>query len=137
MERALLEVIEQSTRRRNQNIDTFFQILPLFAVTHAAVHNRYTQASKPTVIAKRGFYLCGEFARWLEHEATKLSVMTQHRQNREREGSGLSGAGLGGADEVFAGEDDRKRAQLDRCGIDKSHRLHAVHDFIGQTEMLE
>ena len=42
MERALLEVIEQSAGCRNQDIDTFFQILSLFAVAHAAVHHGRT-----------------------------------------------------------------------------------------------
>ncbi len=40
MERALLEMIEQAARRRDDNIDATFQIFLLFAVTDAAVNNR-------------------------------------------------------------------------------------------------
>ena len=78
MERALLEMIEQAARRGDDDIDAAFQFLALFAVADAAVHHGRTQIGEASVIAKRGLHLCGELARWLEHETTKFSMVPKH-----------------------------------------------------------
>ncbi len=43
----------------------------------------------------------------------------QFMQNRQDKGSGLAGAGLGGADDILAGQDGRDRRGLDggRIGV--------------------
>ena len=59
------------------------------------------------------------------------------RENRKSEGRGLSGAGLGGADQIFAGENNGEGAKLDGRRFGETHRLHAAHDFRGKIEILE
>jgi hypothetical protein len=63
--------------------------------------------------------------------------MSEQRENRKREGSGFSGAGLGGADQIFAGENNGEGAKLDRGRFGEAHRLHAAHHFSGKIEIIE
>ena len=58
-------------------------------------------------------------------------------ENGQRESRGLAGAGLRGAHHVAAGENDGNGAKLDGCGIDVTHRLHALHDLIEQPKILK
>src|SRR2546426_1071146 len=58
--RALLEQIKQSTRRGDENIDTAFQFLALFAITHASMDESRAQISKASIIAKGGLNLRGK-----------------------------------------------------------------------------
>ena len=73
--RALLEQIEQSARRGDENIDTTFQFLALFAVTHASMHESRAQISKASIIAKGGLDLRGKFARRLDHQTSKRAMI--------------------------------------------------------------
>ena len=97
--RALLEMIEQSARRRDENIDAVFQVLALFAVADATVDHGRAQIGEAAVIAKGGLNLRSQLAGRFQDETTKFSVMSEQRQNRKRERSGFAGAGLGGADQ--------------------------------------
>src|SRR5438270_11416573 len=63
--------------------------------------------------------------------------MSEQRQNRKREGGGFSGAGLGGADQIFAGENNGEGAKLDRGRLGKTHRLHAAHHFERKVEIVK
>ena len=59
-----------------------------------------------------------ELARRDEHEAAGLAGGgTEERKGRKREGGGLAGTGLGGAQQVAAGDDDRNGLGLDRCRL--------------------
>jgi hypothetical protein len=64
-------------------------------------------------------------------------MLPEHGEDRQSERGGLSGPGLGSADQIFAGEDDWESAQLDWRRVDKSHRLHAVDDLFGKAKILE
>ena len=130
-------MIEQSARRRDDDIDAAFQFLALFAVADAAVDHGRAQIGEAAVIAKGGLDLRGELARWLQDETTKFSVMSEQRQNRKRESRGFAGAGLGGADQIFAGENNGEGAKLDRRRLGEAHRLHAAHHFRGKIEIIE
>ena len=59
------------------------------------------------------------------------------RQNRQSESGGFSGTGLGGADQIFAGENNGEGAKLDGRWLGETHRLHAAHDFRGKIEIME
>src|SRR5207253_9742634 len=123
--------------RRDQNVDAIFQFLPLFAVTNAAMHHGRAYIGETAVITKGRLDLRGQLAGWLQDQTTKFHVMSEQRQNRKREGGGFSGACLGGADQIFAGENNGESAQLDRRRFGKTHRLHAAHHFSGKIEILE
>ena len=96
--RALFEQIEQPTRRRREDIDTAFEFVALFAVTHAPVHERDAQISEAAVIAKRGFDLRSQLAGRLDHQTSKRAVLREQRQNGKSKCRGLAGAGLRGSD---------------------------------------
>jgi hypothetical protein len=64
-------------------------------------------------------------------------VLSEQGQNRKREGGGFSGAGLGGADQIFASENNGKGAKLDRGRLGKTHRLDTAHDFSRKIEIVE
>ena len=64
-------------------------------------------------------------------------MVSEQRQNRQRESGGFSGAGLGGADQIFAGENNGEGAKLDRGRFGETHRLHAAHHFRGKIEIIE
>ena len=106
--RALLEQIEQAARRGADDVRSARGFFPLFPVTDAAVHDRDAQIGEAPVIAKGRFDLRGQLARRLEHETTKSSVLGEQGQDRQREGRRFAGAGLRGADQIFAGENDGK-----------------------------
>ena len=61
----------------------------------------------------------GQFAGWRQHQgahraATSRAVGGQPLQQRQGEGSGLAGAGLGGTEQIFAVENGRNGLGLDR-----------------------
>src|SRR5437764_589233 len=137
MQCALLEMIEQPTRRRDQNIDTALEILALLAVTDTAVHDGRAQIGKAPIIAKRGLDLSGQLARRFQNKTTKLPVTSEQGQDWQREGGGLAGACLCGADQIFARKNKRERAELDRSRLDKPHSLGAAHYFLGKTKLVK
>ena len=63
--------------------------------------------------------------------------MAEQRQDGKRERRGFAGAGLGGADQIFAGENDGKGAELDRRRFGKTHRLRPAHYFGRKVEIIE
>ena len=89
------------------------------------------------VIAKGGLDLRGQFARRLEHEAAEFPVMAEQGQNGQSERRGFASPGLGGADEIFAGENNGKSAKLDRRRFGETHRLRPAHDFRREPEIIE
>ena len=74
---ALLEQVEQPTRRRGQNIDTAFDLFALFSVAHAAMHDGCAQVGEATVIAKGRLDLRGQFPCRFKDETTKCPVFRQ------------------------------------------------------------
>jgi hypothetical protein len=64
-------------------------------------------------------------------------VSAEARENGQGKGGGFAGAGLGGADEVAAAEDDRNRAKLDRRGIGVAGGLDAAENGLGKLESFE
>ena len=130
-------MIKQSTGSRGDHIDTVFQIVALFAITDAAVNDSDTKIGEPAVVAESSLDLRGEFSGRFQHKAAKIAVLRQKGEDWQSESGRFAGAGLRRADEVFAGEDDRKCAQLNRRRLLKAHRLCAMHYFIGKAEILE
>ena len=111
----LLMQVEQAARGRDDDIDAFFERLDLGAVAYAAVEERGAGAEVLAVLLEVLVDLDGELARRDEDEAARLAGgRAEQRKGRKGEGGGLAGAGLGGADEILAGHDDRDGLGLDR-----------------------
>src|SRR5204863_4205977 len=81
--RALFEQIEQSSRRGDEHIDTAFEFLALFSISHAAMHQGDAEICKAAIITKCSFDLRSKFTRWLEHETSKRAVLRQSCKNRK------------------------------------------------------
>ena len=58
-------------------------------------------------------------------------------QDRQRERSGLAGAGLGNADDIASGDRDRNGLGLDGCGGDVVLFGESTRDGIGEAEILK
>jgi hypothetical protein len=134
-QRALLQMIEQSSGRGDDSVGAGFQFVVLFSVTDAAEDDGGFQIGETRIIADGRFDLRGEFARRFENEHARTGrVRAELRENGQRERRGLAGAGLRTADDVLAGEDQRNGAQLDGRRLDVTHRLDAFENFLGKSE---
>ena len=139
LDRALLEIIEQAAGRGDKDVGAALELRFLFAVADAAIDDGGAEVAEAGVVARGLVDLHGELAGGLEDEDPRTlgTVLLEEREQREHERGGLAGAGLRGADDVLAGEDEREGLKLDFGGIEKSHRLHAVDHVVGKAEILK
>src|SRR6266567_6900684 len=75
--RPLFEQVEQSPRGGDEYIDAAFELLALFSISNAAMHQGDGQICKPAIITKCGFDLRCKFTRRLEHETSKRAMLRQ------------------------------------------------------------
>ena len=135
--RALLEVIEQTTRRGGDHVHAVFDVFTLFAVADAAMHNRHAQIGEAPIIAKRRLDLRGEFARRFKNQTTKRAVFSKQSEDGQRERGRLARASLRGADEVRSRQNNWERAKLNRRRFGEAHRLGAADDFRRKSEIIK
>jgi hypothetical protein len=116
-------VVEQPTRRRDQNLDSRLQLERLRLHVDAAVDHRHAQLRMGGVALDVGSDLIGELAGRGDHEGAHRVARRRHaavgvRQHlvkqRQRERRGLPGPGLGGTHDVAAGKHVGDRLRLDR-----------------------
>ena len=87
--------------------------------------------------------LAGQFARRREHQhaaALRLrpdAAFEQAVQDRQREGGGLAGAGLGDADDVAAGQRERNGLGLDGGGGEVVLFGKRASDRFGEAEIMK
>ena len=87
--------------------------------------------------------LSGQFAGRAEHQhaaglGLRLDAVRQDAmQDRQREGRGLAGAGLGDADDVAAGKGERNGLGLDGGGREIVLFFERTRDGIGKAEILK
>jgi hypothetical protein len=123
-----------STRRRGQDVHPAPQIVGLFAVADATVHDRDPQVGELGKFLERLLDLQRELARRFENQAAQFAVRAQALDDRQCKRRGLAGAGLRGADDVTTLEHHRNRLRLDRGGRNIAHFLHAVREGVTQPE---
>ncbi len=134
-----LEMVEQATGRRDQNVDAAGELRILVVERDAADHQRDVELLAGAVLFEAFLHLRGEFARRLEDERARHSgagaAVLEHREHRQREGCGLAGAGLRDAEHVAAREHVRYGLLLDGRGGGVAGRLHRGENFFGQAEL--
>ena len=114
-----VEVIEEAAGRRHQHVEAGLEGANLRAVRHAAEHDRDLERKPVGEVAEALGDLARQFARRAQHENARAAswrgapVGRELVENREREGCGLAGAGLGDADEIAACHQRRDRLGLD------------------------
>jgi hypothetical protein len=119
----LVAVVEQAARGGHEDIDALLELGDLRVDGDATEHDHRGQRQVLAVGLHRFFHLGGEFARRGEDQAARLAGLDvvgvglgQDVQDRQREAGGLAGAGLGGGEQVAAGEHQRNGLGLDRGG---------------------
>ncbi|MCI4361952.1 MAG: hypothetical protein L3J77_01990 [Thermoplasmata archaeon] len=118
---AAAHVVEEAARGRHDDLRTPAERALLFAHPHAAVDRGAVKASVPAELVEELVRLQREFARGGEDEGedAAVGVIEQPLEDRQEEGGGLAGAGLGRPDEVAAEDGVGDRAALDggRLGV--------------------
>ena len=122
-ERIALHEIEQPARRGDQDVDAVEQRTDLRTHRHAADGERRPQTQMAPIGAEAVEDLAGQFARRAEHQDAAALAHRRQRlggklmQDRQREGRGLAGSGLGNADDVAA-----RHQEWDGLGLDRGWR---------------
>ena len=121
IDRALLRVIEQATRRRHQNVGAAAQAVDLRVDADAAEDDLRAQPQVLAVGADAFVDLRGELARRHEHQRARrlrrMSRAVQALQDRQREAGGLAGSGLRAGQDVPARENFGNHARLNGRGF--------------------
>ena len=81
--------------------------------------------------------LRSQLARRFENEAAEIAVLREQREDRQREGGGLAGAGLRDADEITAGKNQRDGVGLDRGGGDVLLFGKGANDRLCEAEIVK
>ena len=132
--RAAFEMVEQTSRRGDDDVGAGVQLVVLPAIADAAKNDGGFQIGEARVIVNGGLHLRGEFARGFEDERARAGrVLAELREDGQGERGGLAGAGLRAADDVASGEHERDGAELDGRRLDITHRLDAVQDCWRKT----
>ena len=130
VEGAALQVVDDASRGAHHHVDAAGQRSQLDAVALAAVHGQQTHLQVRGVRFERLADLKREFAGGSQHERLRVLVLAfEPLQDRQREGGGLAGTGLGEADDVTASQQCGDRFGLDRGGLLVAQLLQRLEDL--------
>ena len=137
-----LHEVEQAAGGRDQDFDALHDRADLAAHRHAADRQRRAQADVAAIGAEAVEDLARQFAgRRQDQHAAGLGCgrigFPEAVQDRQREGGGLAGAGLGDADHVAAGEGERDGLGLDGGGRVVIFFLECTRNGFGKAEILK
>ena len=138
--RAAVVKVEQPAGRRHQHVDAARQRADLSADRHAADDQRRGNMQM-TPVGGEGFDdLVAELARRRQHQHAaglglpRLRVARQAMENRQGEGGGLAGAGLGDADKVAADKGGRDGRGLNRRRLGVALFGEGAGNRLGEAE---
>ncbi len=145
VEDMLLEEIDDASWCADEDIHALGQMLALLVVIGATVGQAETQPRMPAEHLRIAVDLHGQFAGRCQHQGTRLGglafrvgrVLEQVRIEGHQEGGGLAGAGLRLARHIMASEGDGQGLGLDRGAGRKARIFNALHQLLGQVEVLE
>ncbi len=100
--------------RPDDYIDAAAQLHDLLAITLAAIDRQHLGAQVASVTLHGFGDLQGQLTGGCEHQGLRGLARLIIVENRQGEGGGFAGAGLGLADDVDAGEHERNHARLNR-----------------------
>ncbi len=114
---ALLHVVEQAARRRDEDVHAALERVNLRMDADAAENDGGAHRRVLAIGAHAFLHLRSELARRHEDEHADVPLRrAQALQDRQGEAGGLAGAGLRGGEQVAAGEHDGNGLRLDRRG---------------------
>ena len=146
VQRALLVVVEEASRRGHQDVDALAEPVDLGLHADATEHDHAGQRQVLAVGAHALFDLRGEFAGGRQNQRANgdAALGVAHRagsgqpvQHRQREAGGLARAGLGSGHEVTPLQDGRNRLGLDRGRVLVALLAHGAQDRLGEAEIAE
>ena len=135
-----LEVVEQPAGRGDEHIAPEGEFVLFGTQRRAAVDDDRLDGGGPAVGRDCGGDLLREFARRRDDEASRRGGVLRVREplhGREREGRGLPGARVSGAEHIAAGEDGGDRLALDLGGLDVSRPRHRLDEIGRKTQFAE
>ena len=136
VQRAFLNEIDDATRRADNDLCAALQRTNLRAVRRAAVHGNNIKAgcARRKVLDRLGT-LHRKFTGGCQNKSLHVALVgVNNRQQRQAKGRGLTGAGLGDANDVAQLKERRDGGSLDRRGDAESHVGHRSKNLLGQTE---
>ena len=138
---AAFEMIEQAARRRDQDVGAAVELLQLLIKGDAADEERDRQLVVLAVADEVLLDLRREFTRRLQDQRARHArpgpALLQPGQHRQHEGGRLARAGLGDAQDVSPGEDERDRLLLDRSGFGVSRSLDRGQDLRDSVQVCQ
>ncbi len=136
-----LEMVEQAARRGNQHIDAAIQLLGLIVHRDAANEKRVAELGIFAVAVETFRHLVCQFAGRFQHQgaghARLGAAARQHLDHRQGEAGGLSGTGLGDADQVAPFQHDRDALRLDRRGRGVAGVDHRLENLGGKAQAVK
>ena len=127
VDRPLRLQVQETARRRDEDVHAALQRLLLRGVAHAAEDHRLAQRQVLSVVREGLLHLERQLARGHEDQRARAAglglaeVRVQAVQHRQREGGGLARAGLRDPQEVAPLEDRADGLLLDRGRSDVAH----------------
>ena len=142
--RVALDEIEQPAGRGDQNVDAVERARgPALPIGTPPIASAALMLQMAAVGAEAVEDLAGQFARRAEHQDAaalayeRLRVGGEMMQDRQREGRGLAGSGLGDSDHVAARHDGRDGLRLDRCRREVFFFGERTRDRVIKLEVVE
>ena len=116
IDRLLSDMVEETPRTGHHNLGAAFQFIHLGIEAHSAIDGYAPEAGISPQNADCLMYLLSQFPSRGNDECTDVATSALHQamQDREREGSGLAGAGLRQTHNIMPLHDQRDRLGLDR-----------------------
>ena len=136
VQRAFLNEVDDATRRADNDLRAALERTNLGAVGRAAVHGHNIKAgcARRKVLDRLGA-LHRKFTGGCQNESLHVALVgVNNRQQRQAERRGLTGAGLGDADDVTQLQQRRNGGGLNRRGNTEPHVGNGLADLLGQTE---
>ena len=125
----LPHVVEQPARRGDEDLDAGAQRFLLRPHRRAADEQADAQLGVVRQAQADVVDLLGQLARRRDDQRLRRAARQVHElmQDRQQEGGGLAGAGLGGGDQVAAGEDGGDGLGLDGRRLRVTHLARGLH----------
>lgn len=140
---AARQMVEQTSRRRHEDIDAPRQRLDLRTDADAADNGRNGNAGEPAIGTETVGDLRGKFPGWREHEGAhaarrrRAPVGDEALEDWQGEGRGLAGARLGNTKQITPFEKRLDGLRLDWRGLRVTFVLEGTQQDLGQAEIGE
>lgn len=134
-----LQKVNQSSRRCDDNVDSFGQVAHLICLRGTAEDASVVDVALQAEVVGHLLDLLGKLTRWSEHKSdgalTGLHRLLVLEMNQcwDDVGECLSTASLSDSNKITARQHDWETSGLNSCRVRESLSSHLVHDVVGQS----